>query len=139
MTTEIETLRTALQAAQSEREEVAKALVGQMKRADIAESERDANLSRAVAAESEASRLRDAAMRISNDVEQTLGKAMGYPWYKDDLHNFPNATEANGVCVGEHVAETIAAEAANRLVAAELRLEAVRAALGVSLMEGNYD
>ena len=50
-----------------------------------------------------------------SEVEQTLGKALGYPWYKDDPKNFPNATEEDGVCVGEHTASTLAAEAANRL------------------------
>ena len=43
---------------------------------------------------------------------QILGKALGYPWYKDDQKNFPGATEADGVCVGEHTAETIAGKAA---------------------------
>ncbi len=49
----------------------------------------------------------------SNDqVCQSLGKALGYPWFKDDQVNFPRSTEADGVCVGEHVAESIADEAA---------------------------
>jgi hypothetical protein len=52
--------------------------------------------------------------KINDDVSQTLGKALGYPWYKD-FHDFPDATEANGVCVGDHVAESIAVEAANKI------------------------
>ena len=31
------------------------------------------------------------------EIEQILGKALGYPWFKDDQENFPNATEADGV------------------------------------------
>jgi hypothetical protein len=50
-----------------------------------------------------------------NEVEQILGKALGYPWFKDDQENFPGATEADGVCIGEHVTESIAQEAANTL------------------------
>lgn len=46
---------------------------------------------------------------------QTLGKALGYPWFKDDQKNFPGATEEHGVCVGDHVAVTIAHEAANEI------------------------
>ena len=46
---------------------------------------------------------------------QTLGKALGYPRYCDDQKNFPGATEADGVCVGDHVAESLAEEAARRI------------------------
>ena len=42
-----------------------------------------------------------------NLIEQLAGKALGYPWFKDDQKNFPGATEADGVCIGEHVAYTI--------------------------------
>ena len=59
--------------------------------------------------------LRNACAKQNEDVCQTLGKVLGYPWYKDDQANFPGATEENGVCVGEHVAETIAEEAARRI------------------------
>ena len=52
-------------------------------------------------------------------VEQALGKALRYPWFKDDLESFPDATEADGVCVGEHVPGTIAEEAAARIAALE--------------------
>ena len=43
-------------------------------------------------------------------IGQLAGKALGYPWFKDDQQNFPGATEADGVCIGEHVAETIVQE-----------------------------
>lgn len=62
--------------------------------------------------EDEVERLRQASDKTDSVVCQTMGKAMGYPWYKDDPANFPGATEADGVCVGDHVAESIAAEAA---------------------------
>src|SRR3990167_2084948 len=67
------------------------------------------------ALEREVQELQDALANASVDVEQTLGKALGYPWYKDDPKNFAGATEANGVCVGDHVPETLAAEAANMI------------------------
>lgn len=56
------------------------------------------------------------------EVEQTLGKALGYPWYRDDQKNFPGSTEADGVCVGEHVPSSIASEAANKLAEARRML-----------------
>jgi hypothetical protein len=31
------------------------------------------------------------------EIDQILGKALNYPWFKDDQENFPNATEADGV------------------------------------------
>jgi hypothetical protein len=67
----------------------------------------------------ERDRLRNACAQMNDEVSQTLGKALRYPWFKDDQKNFPSATEADGVCVGEHVAETLAMEAARRLEAAE--------------------
>lgn len=50
-----------------------------------------------------------------SNIQQILGKALHYPWYKDDQKNFPGATEENGVCVGDHVAESLAMEAAKRI------------------------
>lgn len=50
----------------------------------------------------------------NEEVCQTAGKVLGYPWFKDDQKNFPNANESDGVCVGEHVAETIVAELAEK-------------------------
>lgn len=60
-------------------------------------------------------RYRKAYYEVEDGVCQTLGKALGYPWYKDDQKNFPGATEEHGVCVGEHVAESIAMEAAKEI------------------------
>lgn len=57
-----------------------------------------------------------AAYRMeTREIEQILGKALGYPWYKDDLKSFPDATEADGVCVGEHTTVTLAMEAAKTI------------------------
>jgi hypothetical protein len=48
-------------------------------------------------------------------IEQILGKALGYPWYKDDPDIFPKATEADGVCVGVETAWSLAMIAADRI------------------------
>src|ERR1700686_5062311 len=52
---------------------------------------------------------------LSNEVEQVLGKALGYPKYSDDQKNFPGTTEKDGVCVGEHVPESLLDEAAKQI------------------------
>lgn len=62
----------------------------------------------------------------NDDICQTLGKALGYPWFKDDQENFPGATEVDGVCVGEHVGASIAAEAADRIVKLEGEVDRLR-------------
>ena len=49
------------------------------------------------------------------EIQQTLGKVLGYPWFFHDQKNFPGATEEDGVCVGDHVAESIAEEAAREI------------------------
>ena len=59
--------------------------------------------------------LRKVCVKNEDEVQQILGKALGYPWFKDDLINFPNATEADGVCVGDHVSITLAMEIADKL------------------------
>ncbi len=77
----------------------------------------------------EIERLRLACTKMNDEVCQRLGKALGYPWFKDDQTNFSGATEENGVCTGEHVAESIAAEAAaeiERLRAQATAAEAAR-------------
>jgi hypothetical protein len=69
------------------------------------------------------------AQKSFHEVEQTLGKALGYPWYKDDSANFPDATEADGVCTGEHVPESISSEAANKIKELESELAEAKDAL----------
>jgi hypothetical protein len=49
------------------------------------------------------------------EIEQILGKALNYPWFKDDQCNFPNATEADGVAIGDHTAWSLAHQAADRI------------------------
>ena len=63
---------------------------------------------------------------MSNNVEQTLGKILCYPWYKDDKKNFPDATEEDGVCVGEDTIETLADRAAERIRHLEEEISALR-------------
>ena len=65
--------------------------------------------------------------KTNEEVCQSLGKVLGYPWFKDDQKNFPDATEENGVCVGEHVAESISEEAAKKIVALEERVRELEA------------
>ena len=63
----------------------------------------------------------DRAREESEEIEQILGKALGYPWYKDDLKNFPTATEADGVCVGVETAWSLAMIAADKIKELEER------------------
>ena len=58
-----------------------------------------------------------------NDIEQILGKALGYPWFTDDPKNFPTATEADGVCVGDHTAWSLAMCAADKIKELEEKLK----------------
>jgi hypothetical protein len=65
---------------------------------------------------------------LANEVEQVLGKALGYPKYSDDQKNFPGTTEADGVCVGDSVPESLVAQAAGHVAdnrAAKMTLQAV--------------
>ena len=54
-----------------------------------------------------------ALIKESDEIAQILGKALCYPYYKDDPKNFPTATEADGVCVGDHTAWSLAKDAAD--------------------------
>jgi hypothetical protein len=72
---------------------------------------------------------RDGLRKECNEVEQHLGKALHYPWFKDDQKSFPGTTEKDGVCVGEHVPGTIAAEARNKIWLLEGRVKELGAAL----------
>ena len=72
----------------------------------------------------EVERLRTACSRENDTISQVLGRALGYPRFADDQKNFPGATDADGVCVGDHVAASLADEAAN--VIRELRSEVER-------------
>ena len=73
----------------------------------------------------ELKRLREACSKANEEICQTLGQALGYPWYKDSPDIFPDATEEHGVCVGDHVAETLAMEAAERIKLLSEKLKTV--------------
>lgn len=47
-----------------------------------------------------------------HEIEQILGRALGYPRFCDDRENFPGTTDADGVATGDHTAVTLAMEAA---------------------------
>jgi translation initiation factor 2 alpha subunit (eIF-2alpha) len=79
--------------------------------------------------EAEVERLRNGAQRQYREIEQTLGKALGYPYFYSDQKNFSGTTEADGVCVGEHVAESIAEEAARRIREQAAEIEILRGKL----------
>lgn len=66
---------------------------------------------------------------VHDEVEQTLGKALGYPWFKNDQANFPGADESSGVCIGEHCTETIADEAAAKITKQEARIRELEEAM----------
>jgi hypothetical protein len=70
--------------------------------------------------------IRKAVQKDDHTIEQALGKALGYPWFVKDPKNFPDATEEDGVCVGEHVPATIAIEAAERIMKLEAELAKYR-------------
>ena len=57
----------------------------------------------------------DKLRKESEEIEQILGKALGYPWFKDDPKNFPNATETDGVCVGVETVWSLAMIAADKI------------------------
>ena len=59
----------------------------------------------------------------SEEIEQILGKALGYPWFKDDQCNFPNATEADGVAIGDHTAWSLAHQAADKIESLQKQLD----------------
>ena len=69
------------------------------------------------------------AKKESLDIEQVLGKALGYPWFKDDQFNFPNATETDGVAVGDHTAWSLACEAADKIKELQNELDRLKASI----------
>ena len=71
----------------------------------------------------EAKRLLIACFKMNKEVCDILGRVLGYPWYKDDKENFPDATEADGICVGGNVAESLAEEAAIELTKAKVEIK----------------
>lgn len=58
----------------------------------------------------------------NHEIEQILGRALGYPYYADDPKNFPGATHQDGVCVGPNTIECLAEQAAVRITKMEALL-----------------
>ena len=82
--------------------------------------------------------LRAACARSNAVICNILGQALGYPRFVDDPTHFPDATEADGVCVGDHVAETIAMEAAWRIASLREQGAALRAQVAVLRARADY-
>ena len=89
-------------------------------------------------AECERDRMRGIAMRLNHEIEQILGAALHYPRYCDSPDAFHGATEADGVCVGDHVAETLAEEAAAKIAALTAGRDRYRAALTAYSLWSNW-
>ena len=101
---------------------------------------RKANFQLREGAEEQQSRmnyLRKGIFEQNQQIEQTCGKVLGYPWFKDDQKNFPGATENDGVCVGDHVAETIVSELAKRHTEALARIKRLEEA-GDKIVEAGW-
>ena len=65
----------------------------------------------------------ESACAVQNDeVCQILGKALGYPGFKNNQKNFAGTTGAQGVCVGAHTAESLAEEAVAALATARAQI-----------------
>ena len=79
--------------------------------------------------------LRKEIFEQNQEIEQTCGNVLGYPWFKDDQKNFPGATEKDGVCVGDHVAATIVSELASRYTEALTRIKRLEEDLGDAYAE----
>ena len=77
--------------------------------------------------------------KLNEEVCQILGKALKYPWYKDDQKTFPSATEGDGVCVGDNDAGSLAQQAADKIQKLEkelsLKEELSRLTVRVELLE----
>ncbi len=95
-------------------------------------------LSEIAALRGERDRLRTAVSKSNDEICQSLGKALGYPWFKDDQANFPGSTESDGVCVGDHVAESIADEASRRLTQAERQRDEARDTIASTVAKADW-
>jgi hypothetical protein len=59
--------------------------------------------------------VRDKMLQEFYEIEQILGKALGYPWLKDDQITFPLATEKDGVTIGAETACSLAMQASDKI------------------------
>jgi len=71
---------------------------------------------------SELERLYDGMAEELAEIEQTLGSALGYPRYVDDPKNFPDATESDGVCVGDMTPAALAEQIAKEYIKLKKKL-----------------
>jgi hypothetical protein len=76
----------------------------------------------ALALEAEVARLRGACVTMQHEIQQTLGKALGYPAAYPDV----STADDGAVVVGEHIAETLALEAAETIARLRRQVEARR-------------
>lgn len=60
----------------------------------------------------EIERLRKVIIEMERSISQTLGAALGFPRFVDLRDDFPDATEADGVCTFTDTSETLALQAA---------------------------
>ena len=75
----------------------------------------------------EIKKLEDIGCKTDGEIEQILAQAIGgFPWYKDDQKNFPNSTEKDGVCVGDHTPVTLAMTAAKVIVKQEAEIKRLK-------------
>ena len=84
-------------------------------------------------------RVLEATQHTEDFIKQELGKALKYPWYKDDQFTFPGATEENGVIVLDHP-EDMVTMAVTRIGALEQRiaeLEQEKLNMAVNLSGGH--
>lgn len=58
---------------------------------------------------------REAYFGLAREVDQVLGKDLGYPYYCTDQKNFPGTVVEDGICTGDNVSESLLAEAARKL------------------------
>jgi hypothetical protein len=84
-----------------------------------------------------AQRIYEAYVKTENEIQQTLGRALGYPRYCDDQSNFPFSLPSDGVCVGSHCSVTLADEAAATIdaLAGDMVRQAIRDSVQVAADE----
>lgn len=82
----------------------------------------------------ESARLQKAYCTTASEIEQTLGKALGYP------ELYPHASDVNdgAVCVGDHVPETLAAEAAKKIAELKQNRAAIAERVAMRVKAGIY-
>lgn len=78
------------------------------------------------------------SQRTEDYVTQELAKVLGYPWFKDDLTNFPDATEADGVVCIDHPEDLVkrVVEKINALNERIAKLEQEKRNMAINLSGG---